>query len=120
MKHNVDSMSAELGITLTDIVVSGGGSSSALFMQIFADAFGIPASRCSHGGASLGAAMCAASAVGIYPDIDAAAEAMAAKREMFMPNRHTGNLYQAMIDSVYLDIRDATDPLYQRSYPLFH
>ena len=39
MKQNVDAMSAELGITLTEIVVSGGGSNSPLFMQIFADVF---------------------------------------------------------------------------------
>ena len=45
MKHNVDAMCGELGIALDEIVVSGGGASSPLFMQIFADVFGIPASR---------------------------------------------------------------------------
>ena len=42
MKHHVDAMSTELGITLDDIVVSGGGSSSRLFMGILADVFGVP------------------------------------------------------------------------------
>ena len=47
MKHHVDAMCDELGIALTEIVVSGGGSSSPLFMQIFADVFGIRASAAS-------------------------------------------------------------------------
>ncbi len=42
MKHNVDAMCRELGISLEEIVVSGGGATSDLFMRIFADCFGIP------------------------------------------------------------------------------
>ncbi len=120
MKQNVDAMTSELGVTLDDVMVSGGGSASDLFMQIFADAFGVPASRCAYGGASLGAAMCAAAAVGIYPGIESAARTMAAPRETFAPDTRNGDLYRAMIDTVFLDIRSATDPLYRRAYPLFH
>ncbi len=47
MKANVDAMDAELGIELEEIVVSGGGAGSPLFMRIFADVFGIPATRCT-------------------------------------------------------------------------
>ena len=40
-------------------------------MSIFADVFGVPASRSvASGGASLGAAICAAVATGVYPDFD--------------------------------------------------
>jgi sugar (pentulose or hexulose) kinase len=120
MKHHVDRMTAELGVTLTDIVVSGGGSTSALFMQLFADVFGVPARRSTHGGAALGSAMCAAAAVGLYPSIEAAAESMAAEREVFTPNADSGALYHEIIQRVYLDIRAATDPVYERSFPLFH
>ncbi len=45
MKQNADAMCAELGIDLREIVISGGGANSPLFMQIFADVFGILASR---------------------------------------------------------------------------
>ena len=48
MKAHVDAMAGELGITLREIVLSGGGARSALCMQVFADVFGIPASR-AHG-----------------------------------------------------------------------
>ena len=45
--------------------------------SIFADVFGIPASRSvGGGGASLGAAICAAAATGVYPDIETAAARM--------------------------------------------
>ena len=92
MKLHVDAMCAELGITLDEIVVSGGGSNSPLFMQIFADVFGIPASRSvDGGGASLGAAMCAAAATGVHPDIETAAQRMAQPRESFAPDAANGD-----------------------------
>ncbi len=121
MKHHVDAMCAELGITLEEIVLSGGGSNSALFMRIFADVFGIPATRSvDGGGASLGAAMCAAVAAGLYPDIETAAAKMAKIRESFAPDAANGAVYQRMSQTVYHDIRSHTDALFERSYPLFH
>ena len=122
MKHNVDAMCGELGITLEEIVVSGGGAASPLFMQIFADVFGIPASRSADGGggASLGAAICAATATGAYPDIETGAAAMTRHRESFAPNPVNTAVYRRMNETVYLSIRDATDGLLERSYPIFH
>jgi sugar (pentulose or hexulose) kinase len=121
MCAHVEAMTGELGITLDDIVVSGGGSRSALFMQIFADVFGVPASRMVRdGGAALGAAICAAVAVGAYPDFDQAAAAMSPPRESFTPNHANGAVYRQLADAVYHDIRTATDPLYQRAFPIVH
>jgi sugar (pentulose or hexulose) kinase len=120
MKNNVDAMCTELGVSFDQIMLSGGGSGSALFMQIFADVFGVPAVRAAHGGASLGAAMCAAAAVGVYPDIESAASAMAAPRESFTPSTPNGAIYQQMLDAVYCDIRQATDGLLAHAYPVFH
>jgi sugar (pentulose or hexulose) kinase len=121
MKHHVDAMCAELGITLDEIVVSGGGSRSPLFMHIFADVFGITASRSTGAsGASLGAAICAAAATGVHPDIATAAAHMASARESFAPDAANGAVYAQMNETVYPAIRAATDPLYQRAYPIFH
>lgn len=126
MKHHVDAMCDELGIVLDEIVVSGGGSASPLFMQIFADAFGIPASRTvadengSGGGASLGAAMCAAAATGVHADIVTAAQAMAHDRESFTPDPTDHDVYSRIADTVYHDIRNHTDALFERAYPIFH
>ncbi len=121
MKSNVDAMCGELEIMLDEIVVSGGGSHSPLFMQIFADVFGIPAARSTGpSGASLGAAICAAAATGVYPDIETAAAAMASGRAVFTPDMASFGVYSRMNETVYQDIRSATDALYGRAYPIFH
>jgi len=120
MKHNVDAMCAELGIALDDIVVSGGGSSSRLFMGTLADVFGVPATRkVDSGGASLGAAICAAVAAGVHADFDTAAATMAGERESFAPDPTRTALYQR-INGTYREIRAHTDALFERSYPIFH
>jgi sugar (pentulose or hexulose) kinase len=121
MKSHVDAMCAELGIALDDIVVSGGGSHSRLFMQIFADVFEVPAARCvDGGGAALGAAMCAAVAVGAHPSFESAVAAMAPARETFAPNTANSAVYRQMAETVYNSIRDHTDALFERAYPIFH
>jgi sugar (pentulose or hexulose) kinase len=121
MKYHVDAMCAELGISLDEIVVSGGGSNSPLFMGIFADVFGIPASRSTDGGgASLGAAICAAVAAGLYPDMETAAATMVGTRQSFTPDPANAAVYQRMSQTVYHDIRSHTDALFERSYPIFH
>jgi sugar (pentulose or hexulose) kinase len=114
-------MCGELAVTLDELVVSGGGSSSPLFMQIFADVFGIPASRSvDPGGAALGAAICAAVATGVHPDFDAAAARMTKPRQTFHADLTNGDTYRRMAETVYHDIRDHTDALFERAYPIFH
>ena len=121
MRNNVDAMCEELGTTLGEIVVSGGGANSPLFMRIFADVFGIPASRSvGNGGASLGSAICAAVATGVYPDYETAAARMTKRRESFAPDLANTEVYRQMNQAVYQTIRDATDEVLERSYPIFH
>jgi hypothetical protein len=110
MKNRVDAMCDELGISSGRIVVSGGGAGSDLFMRIFADVFGIPASRSvGSGGASLGGAICAAVATGVYPDFETAVAAMTKDRESFAPDPANADVYRATNETVYRTIRDATD-----------
>ncbi len=121
MSDRVAAMRDELGITLREVVVSGGGSSSAMFMQVFADAFGIPSSRAvGPSGATLGAAICTTVATGNYPDFATAIANMEQPRERFEPSAANVDLYARVRASVYHDIRDATDPLLRKSWPLFH
>jgi len=121
MKDNVDAMCGELGISLDEIVVSGGGAASPLFMRIFADVFGIPASRSAgNGGASLGAAICAAVATGVYADVETAVERMTKSRESFAPDPASADLYRRMNETGYQAIRSATDPILERAYSIFH
>jgi sugar (pentulose or hexulose) kinase len=121
MKHNLDAMCDELGLELTEIVVSGGGAASPLFMQIFADACGLPASRTvEQGGASLGAAICAAVGTGVHPDFETAAHEMTGPRESFTPDAAAADTYRQMNAAVYQTIRDGTDEILERSFPLFN
>jgi sugar (pentulose or hexulose) kinase len=121
MKHHVDAMCSELGITLEEIVVSGGGSNSALFMGIFADVFGMPASRSvESGGASFGAAICAAVGAGLYSNMESAAAAMTKPRQSFAPDPANGAVYERISQTVFHDIRSHTDALFERSHPIFH
>jgi sugar (pentulose or hexulose) kinase len=121
MKNRVDAMCEELGISLEAIVVSGGGASSDLFMHIFADVFGIPSSRSvGGGGASLGAAICAAVATGAHPDFETAVARMTKSRESFAPDPANAEVYGLMNKTVYQTIGTAADDVLQRSYPIFH
>lgn len=45
MKRHVTDMCNEVGTTINKLIITGGGSNSDLFMQIFADVFDIPIVR---------------------------------------------------------------------------
>ncbi|MHB8869812.1 MAG: FGGY-family carbohydrate kinase [Thermoleophilia bacterium] len=120
MKNRVDAMCEELGIRLDTLVLSGGGADSSLFMRIFADVFDIPSSRsAASAGASLGAAMCAAVATGVYPDFETAVARMGKNRESFAPDPANVGLYRQVNETVYRLIPAATDEILKRSYPFF-
>ena len=79
-------MSRELDIDVDQIIVSGGGARSDLFMQIFSDVFGLPAIRNElPDAAGLGSAICAAVATGAYDTFAAAIEKMVRIRDTFHP-----------------------------------
>ncbi len=121
MKENVDAMCEELGIDLQEIVISGGGANSPLFMYIFADVFGIPASRSvGNCGASLGSAICAAVATGVYPDFESAAARMTKPRERFAADQANHDVYRRMNEKVYKAIHSATDPILEQSFTIFN
>ena len=121
MKQNLDVMCDDLGIVLDEIAVSGGGASSPLFMSILADVFAVPATRSvGPGGASLGAAICAAAATGVAASVEDGVERMTGARERFVPSETNAAVYRRLDETVYRSIRDATDPILERSFPLFH
>ncbi|MDF1494220.1 FGGY-family carbohydrate kinase [Caproiciproducens sp. CPB-2] len=119
MKSRVDEMCEELGLKLDNLIISGGGSNSDLFMQIFSDVFGIPASRnVVNGSAAVGSAICAAVAVGAYKTFDEAVAHMVRMRDTFRPDLQNTGKY-ARANAVYRDITKGTDDLLKRSYEIF-
>lgn len=113
-------MCDEMGVPLTKMVVSGGGSNGDLFMQIFADVFGVPARRnMVNGSASLGAAICVALGLGVYKDRQEAVDQMVHKRDTFMPIKKNRELYRKINTQVYQQIVRATDDLLIKSHEIF-
>jgi sugar (pentulose or hexulose) kinase len=120
MKLRVDEMCHELNMDLKEIIISGGGSNSDLFMQIFADVFGIPAKRnVVNGAAGLGSAICAAVAVKAFSDFDEAMEKMVKVKDVFTPNNENIQMYSQLTE-IYKNITDHTDPILQKTYKLFN
>ena len=120
MKNHMDAMCAELDVTLDRIIVSGGGSSGDLFMQIFADVFGMPAVRnVVTGAAGLGSAICAAVATGVYETFDAAIEKMVRVQDTFYPDEANTSIYSEMNQNVYQQITCTTDGILKKAHPIF-
>ena len=121
MKNNAQAMADERGVDLTKIVVSGGGSNGELFMQIFADVFGVPAYRNAvNGSASIGAAICTALALGLYKDRKDAVDTMVHRRDVFMPAPDGVRIYQHLNENVYRHLAAALEPLLKQSHAIFH
>ncbi|MDV7142543.1 FGGY-family carbohydrate kinase [Tropicimonas sp. TH_r6] len=121
MRNHVQAMCDEREIEPSKIVVSGGGSNGELFMQIFADVFGVPAHRNEvNGSASMGAAICTALALGFYKDPVEAIEAMVRPRDMFAPIPENVALYGEINEKVYKRAVPQTDAILKASYQLFH
>jgi sugar (pentulose or hexulose) kinase len=120
MKNHMDAMCRELDIELEQIIVSGGGSRSDLFMQIFSDVFGIPAVRNEvEGAASLGSAICAAVAVKAYDSFATAIEKMVRIGDVFYPIPAHTSLYETMNNDVYKQITGITDIILEKAHPIF-
>jgi sugar (pentulose or hexulose) kinase len=120
IKNHADAMCEELGLKLENLIISGGGSNSKLFVQIFADVFGLPACRnVVNSAAGLGAAICAALATGVYDNYVIAIEKMVKIRDSFQPNADNNALYERMNEEVYKHITSYTDEILKKSYPIF-
>lgn len=115
MRDRSDAMAAELGVPYERVVVSGGGSSSDLMMQVMADVFQAPTIRVvGDSAAGRGAAICAAVATGVHPSFETAAHAMVVERDRFAPDSSTARVYDAL-RAVHADVTAQTDDLYRRT-----
>lgn len=121
MKNNAQAMCDELDIELNEIVVSGGGSKGDLFMQIFADVFGIPAHRNEiNGAAGLGSAICAALALDVYDSREEAIENMVRHEDTFYPDEENHDIYKEINNKVYQDIPEHNEKLLKKSYNILN
>lgn len=119
LKYKVDNMTKELGTNPDTIIVSGGGSNSDMFMQIFSDVFNIKAVRnVVNGAAGLGSAICASVALKAYDSFDEAVNNMVQIKDVFKPNKENVETYKQLLE-IYKDVTNYTDPLLERTYKIF-
>ena len=119
MKDRVDTMCGELGIALREIVVSGGGAGSSLLMQIFADAFGIPSSRATGPIGRVSAPPSAPRSQRVFTRTFRLPWRKWPSPPDIRPESRECDVYCRMNAAVYREIRNATDPIFERSYPIF-
>ena len=104
----------DIGVTPGELVVIGGGARSDLWAQIKADVLGVPVYRPRYTeAASLGAAILAATAVGLVNDPEATARVWNPPVETFTPNLEAGGVYRdrrRLFEGIYT----ALLPLYPR------
>ncbi len=85
----------ELGIEPKELMLTGGGSRSDFWNQIYADVLGITCVRnVIEESTSLGAAILAASGAGIFSDIAKAAENLCKVDKKWLPNNNRHKIYE--------------------------
>lgn len=118
LKNNYDAMIEELGIKPEKIIISGGGSNSDLYMQIFADMYGVKTVRNEiNGAAALGSAICVAVAAGLYDSFEEAVKNMVKQKDEFIPNEENYKIYSKINSMAYRDLpklmHDTLQTVYQ-------
>lgn len=102
------------GARFDEAVLSGGGSRSQIWPQIFADVLNVPVTvaRSRETGA-LGAAITAGVGVGLFADLSAGADAMVSTDRHYRPDAALGAHYNRRF-SLFGDIAAALAPIWRR------
>ena len=97
------------------IVVSGGGSQSDEIMKILANVFNLKVERPhTFETSSLGAAICAAQAIGWYSDTETAKQHMTRISKEFEPDLNVAIKYDRIYKDAYLKIYSRLQPIYAK------
>ena len=114
MREHTEAMEDALGRPRGRLLVSGGGSRSALMSQIVADVFGRQVERARVADAAgLGAAICAAVGHGTHDGFEAAVKAMTRPGEVVEPDPTAHRQYDQVME-VYTTLPEFTDPMFRR------
>ncbi len=96
----------EMGLSVTQVRVSGGGARSAVWRQILADFFRVEVVRVTTTeGAAFGAALLAGVGVGLFASVEAASDAAVCETDRTVP------------DVAHADAYDRTYAVYRSLYP---
>ncbi len=112
-RHHIETI-RKAGATFDEAVLSGGGSRSKLWPQIFADVLGVPVTvAVSRETGALGAAIAAGTGVGLFADFTEGANAMVRVERHYRPNGALAAHYNRRY-ALYKDITEAMTPLWRR------
>lgn len=110
MRLNMERL-AHSGVVFKRLVATGGGAKSKLWMQIKADVLGLPFDTLeTEDAGTVGCAMLAGIASGVFADIEAAKSIMIKKTGTFEPNPERHALYSSVY-SRYERLYEAIRPL---------
>lgn len=102
------------GAIFEEAVLSGGGSRSLFWPQIFADVLGVPVTvAVSRETGALGAAIAAGTGVGLFQDFTEGANAMVRTDRHYKPNSALAAHYSRRY-ALYKDLMEAMTPLWRR------
>jgi sugar (pentulose or hexulose) kinase len=102
-----------LGVSVNEIRALGGGARSRIWKQMEADIVGRPVlTTTNEEAATLGAAILAGKAVGIYSSVDEAAAKMIQIKERFEPNPKNREIYDETFGT-YVKLYNALCPLFE-------
>ena len=119
VKSHMERMLKELGTSLDNLIISGGGAKSDLFVQIFADVFGLPARRNEMvAAAAMGCAINAALAVGAFETYEQALKTMVRPGRTFAPDAENTEIYHRLHEQVYQGVHPHLDPIFKKLSPL--
>jgi L-xylulokinase len=102
------------GVTFTDAVLSGGGSRSRIWPQLFADILGLPITitRSRETGA-LGAAIAAGTGAGLFHDFAEGADRMIKPDRVLQPDRSLSKIYADRYE-IYGMLTEGMTPVWKR------
>ncbi|HEX9839443.1 MAG TPA: FGGY-family carbohydrate kinase [Anaerolineales bacterium] len=102
-----------LGVSVTDVRALGGGGRSRIWKQMEADIIGRPVlTTTNEEAATLGTAILAGKAVGLYSSVEEAAERMIQIKERFEPASVNRAIYDETCGT-YIKLYDAVCPLFE-------
>ncbi|HLO16245.1 MAG TPA: FGGY family carbohydrate kinase [Anaerolineales bacterium] len=111
VRRNIEVIEA-LGVPVNEVRALGGGARSRIWKQIEADIIGRPVlTTTNEEAATLGAAILAGKAVGLYSSVEEATEKMIQIKERFEPTPENCAIYVEAFNT-YIKLYDALCPLF--------
>ena len=99
------------GVAIEHFVMAGGICRNAAWLQATVDAIGQPVAVATEDNLSLiGAAVCSATALGMWPDLRTASDGIGVATEEMQPNEERSRWYRESL-SLYQEATEALTPL---------